>query len=229
MNGQLKICLTGGIACGKSLLSHYLNEFGVETVDADDIVHELIPDPAERKRLAAEVFADPAKRKALEAKIHPIVKERIEEFLGKGRRKKEEGGRKGRRKREEGRSVVASAFFSCGTEKQEDENSALLPSSLFPLPSSPLPPIAIIPLLFEAHWEKNFDIICCVVSERETQISRMMTTRGYTRAEAEARLAAQMPVAEKAAKSHYVIHNDGTPDELKEEVKKFLTWVSTLS
>ena len=229
MNGQLKICLTGGIACGKSLLSHYLNEFGVETVDADDIVHELIPDPAERKRLAAEVFADPAKRRALEAKLHPLVKERIEEFLGKGRRKKEEGGRKGRRKREEGRSVVASAFFSCGTEKQEDENSALLPSSLFPLPSSPLPPIAIIPLLFEAHWEKNFDIICCVVSERETQISRMMTTRGYTRAEAEARLAAQMPVAEKAAKSHYVIHNDGTPDELKEEVKKFLTWVSTLS
>ena len=238
MNGQLKICLTGGIACGKSLLSHYLNEFGVETVDADDIVHELIPDPAERKRLAAEVFADPAKRRALEAKLHPLVKERIEEFLGKGRKKKEEGGRKGRRKREEGRSVVASAFFSCGTEKQEDENSALLPSSLFPLPSSlfplpsslfPLPPIAIVPLLFEAHWEKNFDIICCVVSERETQISRMMTTRGYTRAEAEARLAAQMPVAEKAAKSHYVIHNDGTPDELKEEVKKFLTWVSTLS
>ena len=229
MNGQLKICLTGGIACGKSLLSHYLNEFGVETVDADDIVHELIPDPAERKRLAAEVFADPAKRRALEAKIHPIVKERIEEFLGKGRRNKEEGGRKGRRKREEGRSVVASAFFSCGTEKQEDENYALLPSSIFPLPSSPLPPIAVIPLLFEAHWEKNFDIICCVVSERETQISRMMTTRGYTRAEAEARLAAQMPVAEKAAKSHYVIHNDGTPDELKEEVKKFLTWVSTLS
>ena len=224
MNGQLKICLTGGIACGKSLLSHYLNEFGVETVDADDIVHELIPDPAERKRLAAEVFADPAKRRALEAKLHPLVKERIEEFLGKGRRKKEEGGRKGRRKREEGRSVVASAFFSCGTEKQEDENSALLPSSLFPLP-----PIAVIPLLFEAHWEKNFDIICCVVSERETQISRMMTTRGYTRAEAEARLAAQMPVAEKAAKSHYVIHNDGTPDQLKEEVRKFLTWLKNLT
>ncbi len=231
MNGQLKICLTGGIACGKSLLSHYLNDFGVETIDADDIVHELIPDPAARRRLAAEVFADPAKRRALEAKLHPIVKERIEEFLEKGRWKKEEGGRKGRRKREEGRSVVASAFFSCGTEKQEDENSALLPSSLFPLPSFlfPLPPIAIIPLLFEAHWEKNFDIICCVVSERDTQISRMMTTRGYTRAEAEARLAAQMPVAEKAAKSHYVIHNDGTPEELKEEVKKFLTWVSTLS
>ena len=73
----MKICLTGGIACGKSLLSRYLNELGVATIDADDIVHELIPDPAERRRLAAEVFADPVKRKALEARLHPIVKERI--------------------------------------------------------------------------------------------------------------------------------------------------------
>lgn len=178
MNGQLKTCLTGGIACGKSLLSHYLNEFGVETIDADDIVHGLIPDPAERKRLAAEVFADPSKRHALEARLHPIVKERIEEFLNR---------------------------------RTGDVR------------------LAVIPLLFEAHWEKNFDIICCVVSERETQISRMMTTRGYTRAEAEARLAAQMPVAEKAAKSHYVIHNDGTPDQLKEEVRKFLTWLKNLT
>lgn len=170
----MKICLTGGIACGKSLLSRYLNELGVATIDADDIVHELIPDPAERRRLAAEVFADPAKRKALEARLHPIVKARIEAFVGDDR-----------------------------------------------------PPVrlAIIPLLFEAHWEKNFDIICCIASDKETQISRMMTTRGYTRAEAEARLAAQMPVAEKAAQSNYVIRNDGTPAELKEKAKQFLDWL----
>ncbi len=217
MNGQLKICLTGGIACGKSLLSHYLNAFGVETIDADDIVHELIPDPAARKRLAAEVFADPAKRRALEAKIHPIVKERIDNRiieLSNNRMNERD----------------LSSFHS--TQHPPFAHSSLHPfnhSPLRPFDNSIIPPIAIIPLLFEAHWEKNFDIICCVVSERETQISRMMTTRGYTRAEAEARLAAQMPVAEKAAKSHYVIHNDGTPDELKEEVKKFLTWVSTLS
>ena len=85
--------------------------------------------------------------------------------------------------------------------------------------------IAIIPLLFEAHWEKNFDIICCVVSSREKQIERMMTTRGMTRAEAEARLAAQMPVEEKAKRSHYVIHNDGTAEELKVQAAAFLKFV----
>lgn len=202
MNGQLKICLTGGIACGKSLLSHYLNAFGVETIDADDIVHELIPDPAERRRLAAEVFADPAKRRALEAKLHPLVKERIEEFFD-----------------------ARMPIVVRDTRGVSDERPSCPSCHHF----SSLLRLAIVPLLFEAHWEKNFDIICCVVSERETQISRMMTTRGYTRAEAEARLAAQMPVAEKAAKSHYVIHNDGTPDQLKEEVRKFLTWLKNLT
>ncbi len=196
----MKIALTGGIACGKSLLSRFLNELGVETLDADDIVHEIIPDPAERRRIAAEVFADLEKRKALEAKIHPLVKERIERWF------------------DEEDNVVRDV----GDARDER------PSSLTPL-ASLTPPnlkIAIVPLLFEVHWEKNFDIISCVVSKRESQIERMVTTRSMTRAEAEARLAAQLPVEEKARRSHYVIRNDGSPDELREEARSFVEWIS---
>ena len=56
-----RIALTGGIACGKSLAARFLNACGVKTLDADDIVHELIP-VEERRRLAAIVFRDPAAR-----------------------------------------------------------------------------------------------------------------------------------------------------------------------
>ncbi|MBQ5795231.1 MAG: dephospho-CoA kinase, partial [Kiritimatiellae bacterium] len=52
-----RIALTGGIACGKSLVATYLNECGVETIDADDIVHRLVPED-ERRRLAKIVFRD---------------------------------------------------------------------------------------------------------------------------------------------------------------------------
>ena len=186
----MKVALTGGIACGKSLLSQFLNELGVETLDADDVVHELLPDPDERRRIAAEVFADPEKRRALEAKLHPLVKERIDNWLD-------------------------------GTSGTDGTNGTggcpVSPGGL----GSPVR-VAIIPLLFEAHWEKNFDIICCVVSSREKQIERMMTTRGMTHAEAEARLAAQLPVEEKAKRSHYVIHNNGTADELRAEAQKLV-------
>ena len=182
--------MTGGIACGKSLLSHYLNELGAETLDADDVVHTLIPDPAERRRLAAEVFADPAARRALEAKLHPLVKARIDAWL-----------------------AGASA----------DATGRVPPSPLSTL-HSPLR-IAVIPLLFEVHWDKYFDIICTVASSRENQIARMTATRGYSRAEAEARLAAQLPVGEKVKKSHYVIANDGTAADLRKEAEAFVAWL----
>ena len=55
-----RIALTGGIACGKSLVARYLNELGVETIDADDVVHELTPDPEERRRIAAVAAMPPA-------------------------------------------------------------------------------------------------------------------------------------------------------------------------
>ncbi len=189
----MKIALTGGIACGKSLLSKFLNDLGVETLDADDVVHELIPDPAERRRIAAEVFADPAKRKALESRIHPLVKARIDDWLA-------------------------------STTQTPSNPTTQTPDN----PITPKPDnfrIAVIPLLFEVHWEENFDIISCVVSSREKQIERMTTTRGMTHAEAEARLAAQLPVEEKAKRSHYVIRNDGIPEELKAQAAAFLAWL----
>ena len=176
-----RIALTGGIACGKSLVAKYLNEFGVDTIDADDVVHRLIPDPAERKRIAAEVFADPEKRRALESRLHPLVREKIDEFL----------------------SQPSTSTFNLS------------------------PRIAIIPLLFETHWDADYDIICCVSSSRKNQIDRMLTTRGYSLEEAEARLSAQMPVEEKAARSHYVINNNGSAEELKLEVEKFANWLKT--
>ena len=57
----------------------------------------------------------------------------------------------------------------------------------------------------------------------------MTETRGYTREEAEARLAAQMPVEEKAAKSHYVIDNNGTAEELKANAKRLVKWLEAKS
>ncbi len=202
---RTRTCLTGGIACGKSLLSRFLGELGVETLDADDIVHELIPDPSERRRLAAEVFGDPAKRRELEAKLHPLVKARIDEWLG------------GVPSPSAGACAPLALVQGAGTKHQAPSTSAAPPRS-------PLR-IAVIPLLFEARWEGNFDIICCVASERSRQIERMTATRGYTREEAEARLAAQMPVEEKAAKSHYVIRNDGSPEQLKQAAAKFVAWL----
>ena len=223
-----RICLTGGIACGKSLLTRFLNEFGVETIDADDIVHELIPDPAERRRIAAEVFADPEKRKTLEARIHPLVKARIEKFFDV-RDMRDAGDARGagdaRRTEDKGQKTKGSTL--CPTSSvlcPPLTNHCALTTNHYALTTNLR--LAIIPLLFETHWDAEYDIICTVASTRENQISRMVRQRGYTREEAEARLAAQLPVAEKAAKSQYVIDNNGTKEELKAEAKRFVEWLT---
>ena len=89
----------------------------------------------------------------------------------------------------------------------------------------PLPPIAVIPLLFESHWEGDYDTILAITSPLECQIHRMMRTRGYSRAQAEARLAAQMPVAEKAARADFVVVNDSTREHLKDEARRLVAWL----
>ena len=194
----MKVCITGGIASGKSLLSHYLNDLGVATVDADDIVHELIPQD-ERERLRSIVFKNPEARKELEARIHPLVRRKILSAI-EGVRSQESGVR-----------------------GQESGVKGDCP------PNLSLPPIAVIPLLFEVQWEKDYDIIICILSSREKQIERMMSLRGYTREEAEARLAAQMDPAIKAAKSDYVILNDSTDEDLKAEARKLVDYLVSRS
>ena len=174
----MRIAMTGGIACGKSLLAKYLNELGVETIDADDIVHDIIP-VAERRRIADEIFRDPSKRKELESRIHPLVRRRLEEFAN-------------------------SRSDSCNERKIA---------------------IEIIPLLFECHWEGVYDIIVVVSSPRSVQIERMMSNRGYTEEQAEARLSAQLPVEEKAARSDYVVVNDGSAENLKQEAERLVNWL----
>ena len=190
----MKIALTGGIACGKSLFAKFLRELGIHVLDADDVVHELeAPGGAavpaivsrfgsdvlaadggiDRPALAARVFSDATARANLESIVFPMVHERM-------------GGSR-----------------SCAT--------ALT--------------IHIIPLLFESHWETDYDILLCIASPADLQISRMMQSRGYTRAHAEARLAAQWPVSEKAARCHYTVMNDSTPEHLRDEAKRLVAWL----
>ena len=191
----MKIALTGGIACGKSLFAKFLRELGIHVLDADDVVHELeAPDGAavpaiaarfgrnvlapdggiDRAVLAARVFSDPAARADLETILFPLVRSRMA------------GG-----------------------------------SGVSPLQIS----IHIIPLLFESHWETDYDILLCIASPVDLQIARMMTSRGYSRAHAEARLAAQWPVVEKAARCHYTVMNDSTPEHLRDEAQRLVAWL----
>ncbi len=61
-----------------------------------------------------------------------------------------------------------------------------------------------------------------VWAPREAQLARLASRDGLSRAEAEARLAAQLPIDEKAARADFVVENVGAPAELEPKADRLL-------
>jgi dephospho-CoA kinase len=97
----LTVGLTGGIAAGKSEALAAFGRLGASTLSADAVVHELLdsepllgrlverwgPEVApggrvDRGRIGQIVFADPEQIGWLESQIHPLVGQRMGEWLG---------------------------------------------------------------------------------------------------------------------------------------------------
>jgi dephospho-CoA kinase len=73
------------------------------------------------------------------------------------------------------------------------------------------------PLLYEAGIENTVNEVWVVACGPEEQLQRVMD-RGFTREEAEARIAAQMPLHEKIRRADKVIITDGSKDETRAQV-----------
>jgi dephospho-CoA kinase len=73
------------------------------------------------------------------------------------------------------------------------------------------------PLLIETGTREAFAVVVVVTASESTRIARLIA-RGMDEADARARLAAQMPMEDKAAAADVVLGNDGTETELEAQV-----------
>lgn len=76
-----------------------------------------------------------------------------------------------------------------------------------------------VPLLFESHMENLFDSIWCVVVSDQIALERLSKYRNYTESQAKERLATQMPVGEKVKRSNLVLKNDGSLENLENQIQ----------
>jgi len=190
---MLKLAITGGIACGKSLVGSCLAAQGVPVCDADDLAHAamspgtdlhalvvaefgnriLKPDGAiDRQKLGALVFSSVEKREKLNRMVHPRVRLAWEQWL----------------REREGKFPVAAV---------------------------------IIPLLYEVGLEDGWDAVVCVMASRAMQMARLRA-RGLSEEEAVRRITAQMPLVAKAERADYVIVNNGSRQLLEEQTMRVL-------
>ncbi len=98
MSKSIKIGLTGGVASGKTTVSNFFKQFGIEVIDADVISHQVTkPDGTafqeiissfgssildengliDRKKMRKIIFDDVSKKEMLERIIHPKVREEM--------------------------------------------------------------------------------------------------------------------------------------------------------
>jgi dephospho-CoA kinase len=184
---MLNVGLTGGIACGKSTVARMLVEKGAILIDFDDLAH------------AVEEPGEPVWRE--------VVRHFGEEILLPDRRI--DRGKLGaivfadREKREILNHLVHPAVFAewrkrLGEIEKTGQDAIVLSD---------------IPLLIEAGLESMVDVVLLVYLSPEEQIHRLTARNGFSREEAERRVAAQMPIEEKVIHADIVIYNEGSVEE----------------
>jgi dephospho-CoA kinase len=190
--------LSGGIGSGKSTVTRILDELGATTIDADAIVHEqqaagqpMLSEIAEA--FGAEVIGADGSldREALGSIVFrdPEARARLGQIVHP--------------------PVIAEMWSRAKAGVEAGDPLVVLD----------------IPLLFEGRVSgrgsgasDNFDETVCVWVSRDVQVERTMARDDCDAAEAERRIAAQLPIDEKRKMADHVIDNSGSVEETRAQV-----------
>jgi dephospho-CoA kinase len=184
--------LTGGLGAGKSTALAALERLGAEVISSDAIVHELYEGDQLRDAVVAHFGEQVAPGGVID------------------------------------RTALAELAFANAGERK------WLEGQIWPLVGArvaawleaararePRPPAAVVevPLLFEAGLGDLYDATIAVVSD-ELLRSERAAARGH--ALVDERAASQLSQQEKAERSSFVVHNDGTVEELQQQLSAVL-------
>jgi len=223
----LRICVTGGIACGKSLVGVYLDALGVAIIEADTVCHGLMragtplfsqivavfgraivaPEgEIDRAVLGRRVFGDAAALGRLNALLHPAAQDAIEAWVLARREEARLCQGFGGQVRLQPVAAISDQRSEVSDQKSEIRNqkSEIINS----VPAWRGGVAVIIPLLYETAWEAAWDRVICVSAPLALQRERLRS-KGFTEKEAHDRMAAQWPVEEKMKRADYVVFNAG--------------------
>ena len=196
MNEVPFVGLTGGLGSGKSTALAALERLGAATASSDAIVHEIYADPA----------------------VVDAVRERFGDAVAPAGTVD--------------RAALARAAFA------SDEGCDWLEQLIWPRVRErvaawliaararrPAPPAAVVevPLLFESRQEAIYDATIAVVADEQLRDERARS-RGH--AAVDERAARQLSQAEKASSATYVVHNDGSVEELQAQLSAILAKLS---
>ena len=183
------ICITGGLASGKSTAALYLEEQGAEIIDADKLGHRAYDSGTQayydviatfgedlraedgsidRRVLGKKVFGDPAQLKKLTDIVWPEIRRLAQNEI----------------------------------DANDSDTIMVLEAAV----------------LLEAGWQDIGDEIWVVTVDPEIAITRCMSRDGLEKEDVQSRLDAQLSNDERIAQADIVIVNNGSEEALLEQL-----------
>jgi dephospho-CoA kinase len=187
----MRVGLTGGVASGKSTVAAMLSDLGAVVIDADQLAREVVAKGTPGLERVVAAFG-------------PDVLTPDGEL---------------------DRPRMGTIVFA------DEEKRRLLEGIVHPLvferyaeleASAPDDGIVVhdIPLLAESGRADTFDAVVVVETPAQVQVERMLRDRGWSREDAEARIAAQATPEQRRAIATYLIENTGTREDLRRRVEE---------
>ena len=189
---MLRIGITGGLGSGKTTVARFFGDRGAQVFDAD---------------LEAKLILlrhEPARQAVIEAFGEAVLNEAGEIDFER---------------------LAAYAFAT--PERQRRLNEIIHPEVILAaereMAAASRKGVAMFvldaPLLFEARLERYLDFTLAVVADEELRIKRAMAQGILTEEDIRKRMRLQLSDEERAARADFVILNNGTLDELHEQLQ----------
>jgi dephospho-CoA kinase len=179
---MILVGLTGGVATGKSTIAKMFERCGAYTIDADLLARKVVEPGTPAWRAIVREFG-----RTILNPDHTLDRRAISAIVFANPTKL-------RRLERIVHPRVAREQAKLTREAARKDPRAVV--------------IYDVPLLFEAGIDTRVEKIIVVTADRHTQITRLKSRNGLTRAEALRRIRSQMPVKSKAAAADYLL--DGT-------------------
>lgn len=187
--------LTGNIACGKSVVEALLRDEGVAVLDADQVARAVVEpgEPAlEQVRAAFGAAVIAADGRLDRPALAAIV------FGDASRRAQLEGIL---------HPAIHERIAHCLSRWAEQGTAFAVVSAA---------------LMVETGSYRQWAGLAVVTCDEAVQLQRLRARDGFDEAQALARIRAQRPQAEKAALAQVVLHNDGSVEDLRAQVRAWL-------
>jgi dephospho-CoA kinase len=185
---MVRVALTGGIASGKSTVAAELAARGAIIIDADVLAREAVEPGTPALAAIVDCFGEQV---VSEGRLdRPRLAQLV--FADPLARRDLE-------------RIVHPAVRARAAELERAAGPAAIV-------------VHVIPLLVETGQQGDFDVVVTVDVDHETQVQRLVARNGFTRAEAESRIAAQASREDRKIAADVVVDNTGSVTQLREQI-----------